>query len=420
MTLLDLKKKAAYYKIKEEWVQGFDPIPIISTPNYGSLAAVKVCEEMKIQSPKDKAALALAKEKVYKEGYYSGVMAVGDLAGKPVQEAKPLIRQQLIDRGEAIAYWEPEGLVMSRSGDECVVCLTDQWYLNYGENDWKADALKCLAGMNLFHEEVRNNFTKTLDWLREWACSRSYGLGSRLPWDEQWLIESLSDSTIYMAYYTIAHMLHSGALDGSKPGLAGIKPEDLTDAVWDYIFLAPKDAEPPKESYLATDKLKAVKTEFEYFYPLDLRVSGKDLITNHLSFFIYNHVALFKESHWPRAIRANGHVMINNAKMSKSTGNFLTLVEAVDSFSADGTRFALAESGDGVEDANFEMDIANATILKLFTLKEWIENVHTEVKAGKLRDGIANLFDDRVFEHEMNRLIQLTDNSYSKYVHSFD
>jgi leucyl-tRNA synthetase len=28
-----------------------------------------------------------------------------------------------------------------------------------------------------------------------------------MPWDESWLIESLSDSTIYMAYYTVAHFL---------------------------------------------------------------------------------------------------------------------------------------------------------------------------------------------------------------------
>ena len=27
---------------------------------------------------------------------------------------------------------------MSRSGDECVVATTDQWYLAYGAEDWKA------------------------------------------------------------------------------------------------------------------------------------------------------------------------------------------------------------------------------------------------------------------------------------------
>lgn len=48
-------------------------------------------------------------------------------------------------------------------------------------------------------------------------------IGTRLPWDEQWLIESLSDSTIYMAYYTIAHLLQGGVLNGQEPSPLGIK-----------------------------------------------------------------------------------------------------------------------------------------------------------------------------------------------------
>lgn len=141
-TLADLKKKVAFYKIKEEWVKPFEPIPIIDTPNYGNLAAAKVCEELKINSPKDRKLLDLAKEKVYKEGFYSGKMLMGECKGMSVQDAKPKIRQQMIDANQAIPYWEPEGLVMSRSGDECVVCLTDQWYLNYGEENWKQQALQ--------------------------------------------------------------------------------------------------------------------------------------------------------------------------------------------------------------------------------------------------------------------------------------
>ena len=39
---------------------------------------------------------------------------------------------------------------------------------------------------------------------------------------------------------------------------------------------------------------------------------------------------------WPQAIRANGHLLLNNEKMSKSTGNFLTLTDAIGKFSADG------------------------------------------------------------------------------------
>jgi hypothetical protein len=94
-----------------------------------------------------------------------------------VQEAKPLIKEQLISEGRAIPYAEPEGVVISRSGDECVVALTDQWharipifpsrylvliialrltglrYLTYGEPQWKEQAFKALEKLNTYNEE---------------------------------------------------------------------------------------------------------------------------------------------------------------------------------------------------------------------------------------------------------------------------
>lgn len=44
-----------------------------------------------------------------------------------------------------------------------------------------------------------------------------------MPWDEQWLIESLSDSTIYMAYYTVAHFLQPDNLSGQGESPLGIR-----------------------------------------------------------------------------------------------------------------------------------------------------------------------------------------------------
>ena len=82
---------------------------------------------------------------------------------------------------------------------------------------------------------------------------------------------------------------------------------------------------PPPGSKIPIATLDRLKNEFNYWYPVDLRVSGKDLIQNHLTFFLYNHAAIFPEEHWPRAIRTNGHVLLNGEKMSKSTGNFKTL-----------------------------------------------------------------------------------------------
>jgi len=104
---------------------------------------------------------------------------------------------------------------------------------------------------------------------------------------------------------------------------------------------------------------------------MDIRSSGKDLIPNHLTFCIYVHAALFPEGMWPRSMRANGHLLLNGDKMSKSTGNFLTLRNGVAKFGADATRLALADAGDGIEDANFDEAVANATILRLHTRIEW-------------------------------------------------
>lgn len=138
-TLVDLRKKPEYYKIKPEWV-AIDPVPVLSTPTYGDLTAKALVEKMKINSQKDKLLLAEAKDIAYKEGFNNGKMLLGDFKGEPVADAKPKVRAQMIEAGVAFAYAEPENQVVSRSTDECVVALCDQWYLDYGVEDWKAKA----------------------------------------------------------------------------------------------------------------------------------------------------------------------------------------------------------------------------------------------------------------------------------------
>ncbi len=53
-----------------------------------------------------------------------------------VCDSKDKYRADLLESGAGIVYSEPDKLVISRSGDECVVALTDQWYLDYGEPGW--------------------------------------------------------------------------------------------------------------------------------------------------------------------------------------------------------------------------------------------------------------------------------------------
>src|SRR5437899_1781723 len=200
--------------------------------------------------------------------------------------------------------------VICRCGTEVLVkILSDQWFLDYGEADWKKLAHECLDNMTLLPEDIRPQFEYAINWLKEKACARRVGLGTPLPWDPSWVIEALSDSTIYMAYYILSKYLSKEWMTFKK---FEKDPEKLMDEFFDYIFLGRGD---PGEVSTITDipkrVVEGIRREFEYFYPVDMRHSAKELIPNHFSFYIFNHVALFPRKHWPKGIAANGHVLMN-------------------------------------------------------------------------------------------------------------
>lgn len=181
--LVDLQKKAPFrekYGIQDYMVMPFKPVSILEIPEFGNLTAVFLYDKLKIQSQNDKDKLTQAKEMAYLKGFYDGVLLVGDYKGEKIQDVKKKLQQRLIDDNSAVIYYEPEKTIISRSGDECVVALCNQWYLDYGNAEWKGQAEKALAAMNTYHDEVRKNFQATLKWLHEYACSRTYGLGTWL------------------------------------------------------------------------------------------------------------------------------------------------------------------------------------------------------------------------------------------------
>jgi leucyl-tRNA synthetase len=402
--LMDLKKKAALrekFGLTEEMVVPYEVIPIINTPGLGTTPAKDLCIEMKVQSQNDTAKLKIIKDKCYLTSFTKGVMLVGEYKGRPVSAAKALIKKDMIRDGLAVAYSEPESYVESRTGNECVVAAADQWYLTYGEEKWKAAVQEHVDNvLHTYNPVAKKKFNTTLGWLKEWACSRTFGLGTKLPWDEKWVVESLSDSTIYMSYYAVSHFLQ-GDLNGQTVGHGNIAPEAMTIDVWNYIYRHKEFPDPPETS-IPLETLDAMRNEFEYWYPMDMRVSGKDLINNHLTMSLYNHAAVWESQPelWPRSFFTNGHLMINGDKMSKSTGNFMTLQQALDLYGADATRFALADAGDTLEDSNFEEKTANATILRLTKESAWIDEMLAD-DAGLVEDAPSTFFDS-VFVNQIN------------------
>ena len=104
------------------------------------------------------------------------------------------------------------------------------------------------------------------------------------------------------------------------------RPEEITDEVWDYLFFL--NSPLPDRLKEKNDVLKKMRNEFQFWYPVNLRVSGKDLVPNHLTYFLYNHCAIWENeaNKWPASIRANGHLLLNAEKVIHFFFNFFKLL----------------------------------------------------------------------------------------------
>ncbi len=384
IALEGVKKEASKleeYGITQEAIDKLKPISIIAVPKYSPYPAADVVKDMNIQNQLDPS-LEKATREVYRHEFHNGRMKenTGEYVGLPVAEAKERVKENLIKTGKAETMYELINKpVICRCGTECVVKIfQDQWFINYGDPEWKAMAHKCLSNMEILPEELRPEFNYVIDWLHEKACARKAGLGTKLPWDPEWIIESLSDSVIYMAYYTIMKHIHNH----------NIQPDQLTDAVFNYIFLGVgQPNEVAKEAGLNQKVLEQMRNEFSYFYPLDSRHSGRDLVSNHLTFMIFIHTAIFPETLWPCQIVVNGSVLMEGQKMSKSLGNIIPLREAIKMFGADPLRFAVLATSELLQDADFSSTLARSVRDRLERFYRFaIETVQAQanVKDGKL------------------------------------
>jgi len=378
------------------------PIKIIDSEGYTGIPAAEAISKSGASSQNDEK-LEVATDELYSHEFYKGKMMenAGKYSGVSVALAKNAIKEEIVQSGQAgIMYELVNKPVKCRCGADCVVkLLTDQWFLNYGDKDWKAAVHECAREMDIVPQDIRPEFDYVIDWLRERACARKTGLGTKLPWDPEWIIESLSDSVIYMAYYTLAKYVNSGAI--SESGLA--------DPFFDYVLLGIGSAEAvSKESGIAASTIDQVRSEFRYFYPVDSRHSGRDLVPNHLTFFIFNHVAIFGRDNWPKQIVVNGSVLMEGKKMSKSLGNIIPLRAAIREHGADTIRVAMLVSAEILQDADFSFDTVRGIRTKLTEIFDM-----ASFCSGK-KDHRPPEAEDRWLLSRLQRIISETSSSMEK------
>lgn len=337
------------YGISAKDIQNIKPIQVIDVPDYGEAPAAEVVAELGVVDQKDPKAEEATKI-VYRREFHGGTLKdiTGKYKGMTVSKIKDRLTQDFISQGIGSVFYEFSEPVQCRCGTMCVVNMVKgQWFLNYSNPEWKDKVYKCLSMMEVIPPEFRVEFENKIDWLKDKACARTKGLGTKLPCDPRWLIESLGDSTVYMCYYTIAGYINDGT----------ITPDMMTRPFLDYLFLDVGTVEDAAASCgLDAALIDKMKSEFKYWYPVDIRSSGKDLVPNHLLFFLFHHVALFDESKWPRALAVNGFVSLEGQKMSKSKGPILTLKEAVDTYGADVTRMYILSAAEQAQDADWRRE----------------------------------------------------------------
>ena len=372
IALQDLKKNEeliSKYNL-EGIIENVVPIPVCTVKGYGEIPAADIIERLGITDQNDEK-LHEATNELYKIQHSKGTIldSIPGFGGKKVRFAREELKEELISKNMAtIMYDFAERPVVCRCGNNCVVkIMDDQWFMKYSNPEWKEKTHEVLNRETIIPPEIKNNFNYYIDWLDDWACSRKVGLGTRLPWDNQWLIEPLTDSTIYMSYYSVARFLKD------------MNPDDLNRAFFDKIYLN-KDSDDIK---VAPEIVKEIQDEFNYWYPLDWRLSAKDLVGNHLSFLMFHHSAIFPEDKWPKGTVVFGMGLLEGNKMSSSKGNVILLKDAIEDYTADVVRLFLMASAEPWQDFDWREKEVLGTKRRLEWFREFAGKVE-EIKGSAL------------------------------------
>jgi leucyl-tRNA synthetase len=400
------EKLLSEYKLDRETVKKLKPISIINVEGMGSDLGDSIGKEFGVTSADQKEKLEEAKGELNRRVFRKGLMNsnCGKYSGLSVPVCQELIKKDLGD--SIVMFWEIDNKpVYCRCGAEVIPNIVkNQWFITYGNDEWKDKARACVGEMSIIPEKNRADYLYTIGWLKEKACTRAAGLGTRFPFDtrgnyvpgasisglplikETQMIEALSDSTIYMAFYTIAHLISE------------VSDSELTEEFFDYVYYGRG-----KPTTLA----KKCRESFLYWYPLDSRHSGADLVRNHLPFFILNHTALFPKEQWPKQIAVNGFVLMDGKKMSKSMGNILPLRKAILEYGADVIRFSVVSGADLTQDTDFNKTVAEGTRTRL----DYIGRLVSEsAKAKKVPHSRI----EKWLLSRLNRKIRLASGLYEK------
>jgi leucyl-tRNA synthetase len=383
---------AEKFNITKLQIEEIKPISIITVEGHGEFPAIEIVDQLGVKNQNDPKCEDATKI-IYKKEFHTGVLKENcdQYYGMKVREVKDIIIDDLKKLKIADSMYDLPEPIICRCTTQCrVKTITGQWFLRYSDTAWKEKTKRLLSKAKVFPESARQWFIDVIEWYRDWPCARKTGLGTPLPWSPDWIVETLSDSTVYMAFYTINKTLRELKITANQ----------LSDGLFDYVYLGNgNDYDLSKETGINRSHLKSMRDEFLYWYPVDLRVSAKELLPNHLTFFLFQHAAIFPEELWPKGIGVNGMLMMEGQKMSKSKGNIVTLRKAIEEYGADITRCTLLLGADDMDDPDWKMENlknVKSKLESLMVLHTKISNYGRNVEKSHLEDWLISRMHDRI------------------------
>jgi len=298
-------------------------------------------------------ALEEATERLYRLEFVRGRMRSDLVGGRSVAEARGTVTAQLLEDGRSFRLQEFSKPVICRNGHEVVIRrVPDQWFIHYGDPVWKEQTRALTHRMQFYPAEYGTELAGILDWYADRPCTRQgRWLGTPFPLDPSWLIEPIADSTFYPAYFVVRPFVADGRL-----GL-----EALTDELFDYVFLGRGEGAPSVSRTL----LDEIRSEFLYWYPLDLNIGGKEHKRVHFPVFLYTHALLLPPDLQPRAIfthwwlTAPGGEKISKRQVGSKGGAVPPMNAAIERWGADALRLFYAASASPSQDVEWDPSLVD-------------------------------------------------------------
>ncbi len=307
----------------------------------------------------DTAPLDAATERLYRLEFVRGRMRPEFAGGASVAEAREAVAAELARDHAAVDLREFSVPVICRNGHRVEIRkVPDQWFLHYGDPDWKARTRALVGRMRFDPPEYAEELRGILDWFDDRPCTRrGRWLGTPFPQDPSWVIEPIADSTFYPAYFVVRPFVRSGRL-----AVAG-----LTDAFFDRVFLG----KGPGEATVDPALQQEIRDEFLYWYPLDANIGGKEHKRVHFPVFLYTHALLLPEELQPRRVTVHwwltsgGGEKISKRHIGIKGGAIPPLQEATDRWGADGLRLFYATSANLSQDIEWDPGLVDHAVDRL-------------------------------------------------------